>query len=53
MTWKGNTPTIEMVESKYNTGAKLNKAEMQEYEQRISRHPKLGKYFVDINPLGG
>lgn len=51
MTWKGNTPTIEMVEGNYNTGAKLTKTEMQKYEQRISRHPKLGKYFVDINPL--
>jgi hypothetical protein len=51
MTWKGNTPTIEMVEGKYDTGAKLTKAEMRNYEQRISRHPKLGKYFVDINPV--
>ena len=51
MTWKGNTPTVEMVKRKYNTGAKLTKTEMQQYEQRILRHPKLGKYFVDINPL--
>ncbi len=45
------TLSIEMVEGKYNTGAKLTKAEMRNYEQRISRHPKLGKYFVDINPV--
>jgi len=51
MTWKGNTPAIEMVEGKYDTGAKLTKAKMRNYEQRISRHPKLGKYFVDINPV--
>lgn len=50
MTWKGNTPTIAMVEGRYDTGAKLTKAEMRYYEQRLSRHPKLGKYFVDINP---
>jgi len=51
MTWKSNTPTIEMVEGNYNTGAKLTKTEMQKYEQRILRHPKLGKYFVGINLL--
>jgi len=49
MAWKRNTPTIEMVEGEYNSGVKLTKAEMQNYEQRISRHTKLGKYFVDIN----
>jgi len=38
MTWKGNTPTIEMVEGKYDTGAKLTKAEMRNYEQRISTY---------------
>ena len=51
MTWKGNMPTIEMVEGKYDTGVKLTKTEMRNYEQRISRHQKLGKYFVDVNPL--
>ncbi|MBT6501730.1 MAG: ISAzo13 family transposase [Deltaproteobacteria bacterium] len=51
MTWKGNTPAIEMVEGEYDTGAKLTKAEMRNYEQHISRHPKLDKYFVDINPV--
>jgi len=50
MTWKGNRPTVEMVTGKYETGAKLTKTEMRDYEQRISRHPKLEKYFVDINP---
>lgn len=50
MTWKGNRPTIEKLEGKYDTGVKLTKAEMQNYEQRISRQQKLGKYFVDINP---
>lgn len=50
MTWKGNRPTVEMVTGKYDTGAKLTKTEMRDYEQRISRHPKLEKYFVDINP---
>ncbi len=50
MSWKGNMPTIEMVERKYDSGVKLTKDEMQHYEQRILRHPKLGKYFVDINP---
>jgi len=50
MSWKGNMPTIEMVEKKYNSGVKLTKDEMQNYEKRILRHPKLGKYFVDINP---
>ena len=37
-------------EEKYDSGVKLTKDEMQNYEQRILRHPKLGKYFVDINP---
>jgi len=50
MSWKGNMPTIEMVEEKYDSRVKLTKDEMQNYEQRILRHPKLGKYFVDINP---
>lgn len=49
MTWKENTPTIEMLEGEYNTGAKLTKDQMRNYEQRISRHSKIGKYFVDIN----
>ena len=51
MIWKGNSPTIVMVEKNYNLGVKLTKNEMQNYEQRVSRHPKLGKYFVDINQV--
>jgi len=51
MTWKGKSPTIEMVDADYSTGAKLTKAEMRDYEQRITRLPRLEKYFVDINPL--
>ncbi len=51
MIWKGNSPRIVMVEKNYNLGVKLTKNEMQNYEQRVSRHPKLGKYFVDINQV--
>jgi hypothetical protein len=49
MTWNGKRPTIEMLEGNYDTGVKLTKAEMEKYERSISRHSKLGKYFVDIN----
>ncbi len=50
MTWKGRAPVVELVTTSYATGVKLSKAAMQQVEAHLTRHPTLGKWFVDIAP---
>lgn len=50
MTWKGHHPVVELVTKPYKTGVKLTKEAMQQVEAHLTRHPTLGKWFVDIAP---
>jgi transposase len=50
MKWKGNYPTVQLIENKYQTGVKLDKQTMNAYEKIIERDKELGKWFVEINP---
>jgi hypothetical protein len=50
MTWKGRHPTVALVTTTYERGVRLTKAAMVAVEARLTRHPTLGKWFVDIAP---
>jgi hypothetical protein len=50
MTWKGQRPVVELVTTSYATGVKLTKEAMQRVEAQLTRHPTLGKWFLDIVP---
>jgi len=50
MTYKGIQPIVEWVEAVYETGVRLTKKVMQQYEVMIERLPGLEKWFVDIPP---
>ena len=50
MTWKGVRPTVTLVTTAYERGVTLTKEAMAAVEARLTRHPTLGKWFVDINP---
>jgi len=50
MTWKGAHPTVALVTTAYARGVTLTKAAMAEVEAHLTRHPTLGKWFVDIQP---
>ena len=49
MTWNGKHPTVELVNEVYRKGVRLSVAEMKLVEERVSRDPKLGKWFLDID----
>lgn len=50
MTWKGQSPVVELVTTTYQTGVKLTKEAMQMLETQLQRLPGLDKWFVDIVP---
>ena len=50
MTWKGAHPTVALVTTAYERGVTLTKEAMADVEARLTRHPTLGKWFVDIHP---
>ena len=50
MTWKGARPTVTPVTTTYERGVTLTKEAMAAVEARLTRHPTLGKWFVDIHP---
>ena len=50
MTWKGQHPLVSVGERVYETGKKLRKEEMNEYENRIDRDEGIGKWSVTIRP---
>lgn len=50
MTWKGARPTVTLVTTAYERGVTLTKAAMAAVEARLTRHPTLGRWFVDIHP---
>ena len=50
MTWNGNNPVIRMVKGTYNTGVKVAKKAMKQYESMMNRLPGLEKWFIEISP---
>jgi len=50
MTWKGTHPTVELVTTTYERGVTLTNEAMAVVEAQLTRHPTLGKWFVDIHP---
>ena len=50
MTWKGTHPTVAAVTTVYERGVTLTKDAMAVVEARLTRHPTLGKWCVDIHP---
>lgn len=50
MTWNGNHPTVNFVDTIYETGKRLGAAAMRALEERLQRLPGLEKWFVDVAP---
>jgi len=50
MTWNGNNPVIRMVKGTYNTGVKVAKKAMKQYESMMNRLPGLEKWCIEISP---
>lgn len=48
MTWRGGHPEVVLVETQYNTGARLSPKEMEALESQVERLPTLEKWFVSI-----
>jgi len=50
MTWNGNKPCISFIDKIYETGIKVEKKIMAEYEKMIDRAKGIEKWFIEINP---
>jgi len=50
MTWKGDNPCVTLVEKVYETGKKVGKKVMEEYEKMIDRAKGIEKWSVEIYP---
>lgn len=50
MTWKGKHPLVLLVQTSYASGVALSKEAMKALEAQLTRHPTLGKWFLDIAP---
>jgi len=50
MTWKGVRPSVALVTTTYERGVTLTKEVMADVETHLTRHPTLGKWFIDILP---
>ena len=48
MSWKGKNPTVELIETRYASGARLKPKEMKALESEVVRLPTLEKWFVEI-----
>ncbi len=53
MTWRGVHPVVMAVTKLYHTGVTLSKEAMAALEQRLTRDPRLGKWFLTITPQSG
>ena len=52
MTWKGRSPEVHQLPDRdYPTGVKLTKREIEPWEARLNRKPRLEKYDITISPL--
>jgi len=50
MTWNGVRSTVTPLTTAYERGATLTMEAMATLEPCLTRHPTLGKWFVDIHP---
>jgi hypothetical protein len=50
MTWRGVHPVVMAVTMGYRTGVRLTKDAMAALEQRLTRDPLLGRWFLSIAP---
>nr|WP_200124664.1 hypothetical protein [Salicibibacter cibarius] len=50
MTWKKKHPSVTLEENTYETGKKVEKNVMDQYEKMIDRAKGIGKWFVEIHP---
>lgn len=50
MTWRGQSPVVQLVETVYHSGVRLTQTAMQVLESQLTRLPQLSKWFVDIIP---
>jgi hypothetical protein len=53
MTWRGNHPVVDVVETVYEHGVKVTGEELEKYEQRFERSETLPKWDVTIEPQRG
>jgi hypothetical protein len=53
MAWKGRRPQVATVTTVYERGVTLTKEAMAGVETHLTRHPTLGKWFIDILPPPG
>ncbi len=50
MTWRGARPAVALVTTTYERGVALTREARAAVEARLTRHPTLGKWFLDIHP---
>lgn len=50
MTWNGKHPVVRVVQQAYQTGVRLPRTMMNQYEQQIQRLPGLARWFIWIPP---
>jgi len=48
MTWKGISPTVNLINKSYQKGISLTKSAMKKIENKIWRIDGIGKWAVDI-----
>jgi hypothetical protein len=53
MTWRGNHPVVDVVETVYEHGVKVTGEELEKYERRFERSETLPKWDVTIEPQHG
>ena len=51
MTWKGITPTVELVKKTYSKGVKVFGEELEELKNYWNRSEQLPKWDVTVYPL--
>jgi hypothetical protein len=49
MTWKGQSPVVQLLATTYHTGVRLSKQAMTEVETHLERLPGLERWFVKIS----
>lgn len=52
MTWKGNHPTVRVIDTIYKTGVKVGKQAMELLNTGFERLKGLEKWFVSVHPRG-
>lgn len=50
MTWRGMHPVVMAATTLYHSGVTLSQEAMALLEQRLTREPRLGKWFLTIEP---